>query len=88
MLLPDLKKVASSLGVKSSGLRKAELVAAIRAHQGANGGAARTAQPAREQQQGEPGDQAQRSTRRRASRPEGAPQGQPSQDVVPAPETR
>ena len=34
MLLPDLKKVASSLGVKSAGLRKAELVAAIRAQQG------------------------------------------------------
>ncbi|MBK8463016.1 MAG: transcription termination factor Rho [Nigerium sp.] len=33
MLLPDLKKVASSLGVKSAGLRKADLVAAIHAAQ-------------------------------------------------------
>ena len=33
MLLPEMKKLAGSLGVKSTGLRKAELAAAIRAHQ-------------------------------------------------------
>ncbi len=64
MLLPDLKKVASSLGVKSSGLRKAELVAAIRAQQG--GGA-----PTQQSAPAASGEQ--RAPRRRASRPEGAP---------------
>ena len=74
MLLPDLKKVASSLGVKSTGLRKAELVAAIRAQQG--GGAPAQAAPTASN------DQPQRATRRRASRPEGAPaDAQPTLDA-------
>ncbi len=41
MLLPELKKVASSLGIKGSGnMRKADLVAAIRAAQGSGSGQA------------------------------------------------
>jgi transcription termination factor Rho len=44
MLLPDLKKLATSLGVKSTGLRKAELASAIKATQSGQGnGARRTA---------------------------------------------
>ncbi len=42
MLLPEMKKLAGSLGVKSTGLRKAELAAAIRAHQSGGRPAART----------------------------------------------
>ncbi len=34
MLLPELKKMASSLGIKGTGLRKADLVSAIRVAQG------------------------------------------------------
>ncbi|WP_454227240.1 transcription termination factor Rho [Propioniciclava flava] len=41
MLLPDLKKLASSLGVKSTGLRKAELAAAVKATQAGQGKGAR-----------------------------------------------
>ena len=73
MLLPDLKKVASSLGVKSAGLRKAELVAAIRAQQG-NGAPSAPASA---------GEQPQRTARRRAARPEGAPEQAP-QEALPA----
>lgn len=43
LLLPELKKLASSLGVKSTGLRKAELAAAIRVRQ-AGGSAGKPAQ--------------------------------------------
>lgn len=43
LLLPDLKKLASSLGVKTTGLRKAELAAAIRVKQ-ANPAASRSTQ--------------------------------------------
>ncbi len=43
MLLPELKKVASSLGIKGSGnMRKADLVTAIRAAQGAGSSEAAT----------------------------------------------
>jgi len=34
MLLPELKQVAGGLGIKATGMKKAELVAAIRAAQG------------------------------------------------------
>ena len=36
MLLPELKKVAGGLGIKATGLKKADLVAAIRAAQSSN----------------------------------------------------
>ncbi|MCX6397463.1 MAG: transcription termination factor Rho [Propionibacteriales bacterium] len=45
MLLPELKKVAGGLGIKATGLKKAELVAAIKA---AQGGGARRSEPVRE----------------------------------------
>ena len=89
MLLPDLKKVASSLGVKSAGLRKAELVSAIRQAQGGAAPAAQHAAPATQAapvqatqpapDRGAPteGVAVQRS-RRRAGRPEGAPEAQPA----------
>jgi transcription termination factor Rho len=38
MLLPELKQVAGGLGIKATGMKKAELVAAIRAAQGSNQG--------------------------------------------------
>ncbi|HEY1119370.1 MAG TPA: Rho termination factor N-terminal domain-containing protein, partial [Acidimicrobiales bacterium] len=34
MLLPELRQVAGGLGIKATGMKKAELVAAIRAAQG------------------------------------------------------
>src|SRR3954449_4342203 len=37
MLLPELKQVAVGLGIKATGMKKAELVAAIRAAQGGQG---------------------------------------------------
>ncbi|MDO5533193.1 MAG: transcription termination factor Rho, partial [Propionibacteriaceae bacterium] len=93
MLLPDLKKVASSLGVKSAGLRKAELVAAIRSAQG-GGSAGSSSAPAAPAQaapaQAAPAAQADAAgaassssegaqrPRRRAGRPEGAPDSQPT----------
>ncbi|MEU0499303.1 transcription termination factor Rho [Mycobacterium sp. NPDC006124] len=45
MVLPDLRALAGQLGIKgSSGMRKSELIAAIREHRGdANGAAAKTA---------------------------------------------
>ena len=79
MLLPDLKKVASSLGVKSGGLRKAELVAAIRSAQGGAPAASAPSQPAT--------DAAPQRTRRRAGRPEGAPDAAPA-DRAEAPAAR
>ncbi len=38
MLLPELKQVAGGLGIKATGMKKAELVAAIKAAQGGQGG--------------------------------------------------
>ena len=74
MLLPDLKKVASSLGVKSAGLRKADLVAAIRSAQGGSAPARATAEAAQAPAQAEGAPR----TRRRAGRPEGAPEAAPT----------
>src|SRR3954469_5157007 len=61
MLLPELKQVAAGLGIKATGMKKAELVAAIRAAQGnsqgnsqRNGqaGGSRGERPAREDRGG------------------------------------
>src|SRR3954454_4439501 len=38
MLLPELKQLAGGLGIKATGMKKAELVAAIRAAQGGGQG--------------------------------------------------
>ena len=72
MVLPDLRALAGQLGVKgSSGMRKSELIAAIREHRGdANGAAA--AAPAAEQATAEPAAAPPRRERRSASRNAGA----------------
>ncbi|MCV7133783.1 Rho termination factor N-terminal domain-containing protein, partial [Mycobacterium hodleri] len=47
MVLPDLRALAGQLGIKgSSGMRKSELIAAIREHRGDTNGAAAKAAPA------------------------------------------
>ncbi len=49
MLLPELKQVAGGLGIKATGMKKAELVAAIKAAQGGQGGGERkTERPAKD----------------------------------------
>jgi len=79
MLLPELKKLASSMGIKGA-TRKAELVAAIKAA-GPSVAASAPAQPVASQAGAEGGDAAASGTRRgrreRATRPEGAPSGEP-----------
>ena len=90
MLLPDLKKVASSLGLKGTGqMRKAELQAAIRAAQGGapagGGGEPRGRTPgeqsAHQQDQTAPAASetasAHANGRRRARREAGAPDSRP-----------
>ena len=48
MVLPDLRALAGQLGIKgSSGMRKSELIAAIREHRGDNNGASAAAAPAK-----------------------------------------
>ena len=47
MVLPDLRALANELGVKgSSGMRKGELIAAIKEHRGQANGSAQTAKAA------------------------------------------
>lgn len=84
MLLPDLKKVASSLGLKRTGqMRKAELVTAIRAAQGGapargDGGDAPTAPEQTPQAAPAASEEAAPSNgRRRARREAGAPDARP-----------
>src|SRR3954447_16426105 len=53
MLLPELKQVAGGLGIKATGMKKAELVAAIKAAQGGSqgggqGSTQRSSRPERE----------------------------------------
>ncbi|HEY6934271.1 MAG TPA: Rho termination factor N-terminal domain-containing protein, partial [Marmoricola sp.] len=38
MLLPELRQIAGGLGIKSTGMKKADLVAAIKAAQGSSQG--------------------------------------------------
>ena len=76
MVLPDLRALAGQLGVKgSSGMRKSELIAAIREHRGdANGAAAAApaAAPAAEQATAAPAAAPPRRERRSASRNAGS----------------
>ena len=53
MLLPELRKLAGGLGIKSTGMKKAELVAAIRAAQSGGQGGGTSREGAREQRQPE-----------------------------------
>ncbi|BBZ29766.1 hypothetical protein MMAD_40610 [Mycolicibacterium madagascariense] len=72
MVLPDLRALAGQLGVKgSSGMRKSELIAAIREHRGDANGAAAAAHAA-EQATAEPAAAPPRRERRSASRSAGA----------------
>ncbi len=43
MLLPELRRLGGSLGIKTAGLRKGDLVEAIKAAQGGGNGAAKQA---------------------------------------------
>jgi len=72
MLLPELKKVAGGLGIKATGMKKADLVAAIKAAQsgGQSGGAARAEQPRAEQREQQPREE--KAPEARAERPERA----------------
>ncbi|HET6153710.1 MAG TPA: transcription termination factor Rho [Marmoricola sp.] len=53
MLLPELKKVAGGLGIKATGMKKAELVAAIKAAQGGSQGGQREERAARKSEERE-----------------------------------
>ena len=77
MLLPELKKLASSLGIKGTGMRKADLVSAIRDAR---------SQPAPRQERSDAeasGERVQRPRRERAKRSEQAPE-QASEQSAPA----
>src|SRR3954454_22162791 len=81
MLLPELKQVAGGLGIKATGMKKAELVAAIKAAQGGGqggqgggkGGAARadTERAPRREQERQP-DARQDGARQDGARHDGA----------------
>jgi transcription termination factor Rho len=84
MLLPELKKVAGGLGIKATGMKKAELVAAIKAAQGSSqgsgqGGGQRAERAAAKKS--EPRDQAaaDQSSDERPEQPEQPERGQRGQ---------
>lgn len=90
MLLPDLRALAGEVGVKgTSGMRKSELIAAIKEHRGeSNGASAPAAAVAAESAPAAPRAEAaetpaqtspQRRERRSAARQTGAPDGQKAQ---------
>jgi transcription termination factor Rho len=77
MLLPELRELAGSLGIKTAGLRKGDLVTAIKSAQGAGNGPGRAADTsARQDDQPSHGKQADRPRR---DKPADQPQ-QPQQD--------
>jgi len=67
MLLPELKTLASSMGIRTTGVKKADLVAAIQTEQGGGNTSA---------------------SRRRASRPAGAPAQESAVGAAPAQQER
>jgi len=92
MLLPELKSLASSMGIKSTGLRKGELVAAIKAGQSstqqapterpARRRAERAAGPSAAEAPEQPRGEQPRSEQRQATSPQqGAQQGDVADDV-------
>jgi transcription termination factor Rho len=103
MVLPDLRALASQLGIKgSSGMRKSELIAAIREHRGETNGAAAAAVTPPATTEGEPAQavngtadgaaevapqRAPRRERRGASRGAGAPVDAPASDEKAAQDT-
>jgi transcription termination factor Rho len=86
MLLPELKKVAGGLGIKATGLKKAELVAAIQAAQGGGGerrrDTGREQQPARDRAPEDRPEQQERreGERQEQSRVDRVAEDQPQQD--------
>lgn len=86
MLLPQLKQAAASMGIKgTSGMRKAELVAAIRAQEGQSGAVRRDADPREprhaEPRQGEPRERRETETREHTPRePEGQREQPPREE--------
>lgn len=75
MVLPELKQLAQSLGVKSGGMRKGQLIDAIRAAQsgGSNGGSSGASNGGSSSGQGANGDRRTRNTN-------GARESQPTLD--------
>ncbi|NLT30468.1 MAG: transcription termination factor Rho, partial [Propionibacterium sp.] len=97
MVLPELKKIASGLGIKGGGsMRKGDLIAAIRSAQGSSGSGRAESAPrsgaADGERPGEPRGEtngAEPGTRRRATRQAGEPgEVQPTLTDAPASEDR
>ncbi len=81
MLLPELKQLASSMGIKTSGLRKGALVEAIKTAGGGNSGQ----RPARSRRSAEDGDAgAEKPARTRAAKTRPAEQAAPQERPAPA----
>lgn len=73
MLLPELKKVAGGLGIKATGMKKADLVAAIKAAQGGGqGGGARAEQREQQPRAEQPREEQPRAEQPRAEQPRAA----------------
>ena len=87
MLLPELKQVAGGLGIKATGMKKAELVAAIRAAQSASQSETKSAtrggrqtQGARESRREEPQAREERADDRQDGRQDGRQGGERQPD--------
>ena len=87
MLLPELKQVAGGLGIKATGMKKAELVAAIRAAQSTSQSETKSAtrggrqtQGARESRREEPQAREERADDRQDGRQDGRQGGERQPD--------